>query len=124
VPDIQTTEETGGEISMAEETYSSIGEAAEPVKTLFQKDWQPVSDNPRYGLLPLFIGTFKVTIIAILFAAPLAILAALYTAMFAPPRLREYIKPVVELLAGIPSVVIGFFALMVLASFFQDIFGY
>jgi phosphate transport system permease protein len=72
----------------------------------------------------LFLGTFKVTIIAILFAAPIAILAAIYTAMFAPPRLREIIKPAVELLAGFPSVVIGFFALMVLASFFQDLLGY
>jgi phosphate transport system permease protein len=75
-------------------------------------------------MLPLILGTLKVTIIAILFAAPLAILAALYTAMFAPSRLREYIKPVIELLAGFPSVVIGFFALMILASFFQNIFGY
>jgi phosphate transport system permease protein len=94
------------------------------VSTLLSKDWLPVSDRPRYGLIPLFIGTLKVTLIAILFAAPIAILAALYTALFAPPKLREFIKPAVELLAGIPSVVIGFFALMVLASFFQDVFGY
>jgi phosphate transport system permease protein len=94
------------------------------VSTLLSKDWQPVSDNPRYGLVPLFVGTLKVTLIAILFAAPIAILAALYTSLFAPRKLREFIKPAVELLAGIPSVVIGFFALMVLASFFQDIFGY
>lgn len=94
------------------------------ISTLLSKDWQPVSDNPRFGLLPLFLGTFKVTIIAICFAAPLAILAAIYTAIFAPPKLREVIKPAIELLAGFPSVVIGFFALMVLASFFQDVFGY
>jgi phosphate transport system permease protein len=94
------------------------------ISTLLSNDWQPVSDRPRFGLIPLFLGTFKVTIIAILFAAPIAILAAIYTAMFAPPRLREIIKPAVELLAGFPSVVIGFFALMVLASFFQDLLGY
>lgn len=101
-----------------------VDENRQAVSTLFSKDWQPVSDWPRYGLIPLFIGTFKVTIIAILFAAPIAILAAMYTAIFAPPRLREIIKPAVELLAGFPSVVIGFFALMVLASFFQQLFGY
>jgi phosphate transport system permease protein len=95
-----------------------------PSSTLLKKDWIPVSDNPRYGLLPLFLGTFKVTIIAMLFAAPVAILAAIYTSMFAKPRLREVIKPVIELLAGFPSVVIGFFALMVLASVLQNIFGY
>ena len=101
-----------------------VDENRQAVTTLFSKDWQPVSNRPRYGLIPLFLGTFKVTIIAMLFAAPVAILAAIYTAVFAPPRIRELIKPAVETLAGIPSVVIGFFALMVLASFFQNIFGY
>jgi len=94
------------------------------VNTLLDKDWQPVSDNPRYGLLPLLVGTIKITLISLLFAAPLAILAALYTSVFASAKMREFIKPVIELLAGIPSVVIGFFALMVMASFLQHIFGY
>jgi phosphate transport system permease protein len=94
------------------------------LSTLSSKDWQPVSDHPRFGLLPLFLGTLKITLIAILFAAPIAILAAIYTALFAPANIREIIKPAIELLAGFPSVVIGFFALMVLASFFQDLFGY
>jgi phosphate transport system permease protein len=92
--------------------------------TLGSKDWLPVSDRPRYGLIPLFIGTLKITLIAILFAAPIAILAALFSAAFAPYWLREIIKPAIELLAGFPSVVIGFFALMVMASFFQGLFGY
>ncbi len=95
-----------------------------PSSTLLSNTWLPVSDNPRYGLWPLFLGTFKVTLIALLFAAPISILAAIYTSMFAKPRIREIIKPVIELLAGFPSVVIGFFALMVMASVFQDIFGY
>ncbi len=94
------------------------------VETFSSKDWLPVSDKPRYGFLPLFVGTLKITLIAILFAAPIAILAALYTAVFARRRVREIVKPVIELLAGFPSVVVGFFALMVLASFFQDLFGY
>jgi phosphate transport system permease protein len=98
--------------------------AEKPSSTLFSKTWMPVSDNPRYGIWPLFLGTLKVTIIALLFAAPVSILAAIYTAMFATPRIREIIKPVIELLAGFPSVVIGFFALMVLATVFQNIFGY
>jgi phosphate transport system permease protein len=94
------------------------------LKTLISKTWQPVSDHPRYGLLPLLLGTFKITIISLLFAAPLAILAALYTSVFANKRLKEIIKPTIEMLAGIPSVVIGFFALMVMASFLQNLFGY
>jgi phosphate transport system permease protein len=95
-----------------------------PSSTLLSKDWMPVSDNPRYGLIPLMLGTLKVTIIALLFAAPIAILAAIYTAMFARPAVREVIKPFIELLAGFPSVVIGFFALMVLATLLQNVFGY
>jgi len=86
--------------------------------------WQPVSEVPKYSVLPLFLGTLKVTIVALLFGAPLAIAAALYTAEFASHRVREIIKPAVELLAGIPSVVLGFLALLVLASWLQDIFGF
>jgi phosphate transport system permease protein len=70
------------------------------------------------------LGTLKITLISILLAAPIAILAALFSASFAAKWLREIIKPVVELLAGFPSVVVGFFALMVMATFFQDLFGY
>jgi len=84
--------------------------------------WQPVSTVPKYSLMPLFLGTFKVTIVAMLFATPLAILAAIYTTEFAPRWLREIIKPVIELLAGIPSVVLGFFALIVLATVLQELF--
>lgn len=94
------------------------------LQTLLSKDWVPVSDKPRYGILALIIGTFKITLISILFAAPIAILAALYTATFASKRMKEIIKPAIELLAGFPSVVIGFFALMVLASFLQNVFQY
>ena len=92
--------------------------------TFLTTEWVPVSDNPRFGLLALLIGTLKVTLIAMLIAGPLAILAALYTSTFASKRAKEIIKPVIELLAAFPSVVIGFFALMVMATFFQDVFGY
>ena len=94
------------------------------LQTMMTKDWIPVSDKPRYGILPLMAGTLKVTVISILFAAPLAILAALYSSSFAGRRMKEIIKPVIELLAGFPSVVIGFFALMVLATFLQNVFHY
>jgi len=86
--------------------------------------WQPVSSVPKYSLAPLVVGTAKVTLVALLFAVPLAVLAALFSAEFAPRRLREIIKPAIEMLAGIPSVVLGFFALMVLASLFQDWFHF
>jgi phosphate transport system permease protein len=85
--------------------------------------WQPVSTAPRYNVIPLLLGTLKVTLIAMLIGAPLALAAAVYTSEFAPLRLREWIKPGIELLAGIPSVVMGFFALIVLASWLQKQFG-
>jgi phosphate transport system permease protein len=86
--------------------------------------WQPVSELPKYSLLPLLVGTLKVTIISVLIAIPLAVLAALYTAEFAPPWARETVKPAIEILAGIPSVVVGFFCLMVLAGWLQSTFGW
>lgn len=85
--------------------------------------WQPVSEDPRYGVWPLLVGSLKVTAVALAFAAPVSLGAAVYTSEFAPPRLREILKPVIELLAGIPSVVLGFFALLVMASWVQDVFG-
>jgi phosphate transport system permease protein len=103
---------------------AEVGSDEATFKSLTGKKWYPVSDHPRYGLVPLFVGTLKITLIGILFAAPLAILAALFSAAFAPKWLREWVKPAIELLASFPSVVIGFFALMVMATFFQDVFGY
>jgi phosphate transport system permease protein len=86
--------------------------------------WQPVSLEPKYGLMPLIVGSFKVTLIALLFAFPIGVLAALYTSTFATKWVKEVMKPVIEILAGFPSVVIGFFALIVLATLLQDLFGY
>jgi len=117
----ETVNTTDNQVDNANKVQST-GE--KPSSSLFSKTWMPVSDNPRYGIWPLFLGTLKVTLIALMFAAPISILAAIYTAMFAKPRIREIIKPVIELLAGFPSVVVGFFALMVLATVFQSIFGY
>jgi phosphate transport system permease protein len=86
--------------------------------------WQPVSQVPEYSIYPLFVGTLKVTIVAMLFALPLALGAALFTSEFAPDWLKEIVKPVIELLAGIPSVVLGFFALMIMADYVQRLFGF
>ncbi len=85
--------------------------------------WQPVSGAPKYNVVPLIVGTLKITLIALLIATPLALAAALYTAEFAPGSSREWIKPAIEMLAGIPSVVMGFFVLIVLASWIQSTLG-
>ncbi|EPG74197.1 phosphate ABC transporter, permease protein PstC [Leptospira fainei serovar Hurstbridge str. BUT 6] len=84
--------------------------------------WQPISTIPKFGILPLIVGTAKTTFIAILIGAPLAILAALNVTFFLPGRIREVIKPTIELLASFPSVVIGFFCLMDVATVVKEVF--
>ena len=86
--------------------------------------WQPVGQIKKFNIVPLFIGTLKVTLIGLLFAVPLAVGAAIYVSQLAGARLREIIKPTIELLSGIPSVVVGVFALLVLASVLQGVFHY
>ena len=86
--------------------------------------WQPVSQIKKFNIVPLVVGSLKITLIALLFSVPLALGAALYVSQLASPRLKEIIKPCIELLSGIPSVVMGFFALIVMASFLQGAFHY
>jgi phosphate transport system permease protein len=73
----------------------------------------------KLSLMPLIIGTFKGALYALLFSAPVAVLGALYVSQFAPPRLRAVAKPVVELMAALPSVVVGFIAALFLAPLLQ-----
>jgi phosphate transport system permease protein len=86
--------------------------------------WQPVSNIHKYNIIPLVIGSLKATLVALLFSFPLALGAAIYVSQLASPRTKEILKPAIELLAGIPSVVLGFFALIVMASVLQRVFGY
>jgi phosphate transport system permease protein len=86
--------------------------------------WQPISQIQKYNIVPLLIGSLKTSLIALLFAVPIAIGAAIYVSQLAPIRIREWIKPMIELMAGIPSVVLGFFALIVMATTLQSLFGY
>jgi phosphate transport system permease protein len=90
---------------------------------LAHDNWQPNSQYPRYGIYPIIVGTLKTTFVALLIAIPLSILAALYSAFFAPKWVREYLKPAIEVLAGFPSVVLGFFCLMTVATLVQMVFG-
>ena len=125
---VQTTDSVSAqksdEVTYTVSSGSGFDDNQTALKTLATTEWVPVSEKPRYGILALILGTFKITLISLLFAAPIAILAALYTAVFANKKMKEIIKPAIELLAGFPSVVIGFFALMVLATFLQNVFHY
>jgi phosphate transport system permease protein len=86
--------------------------------------WQPISQIHKYNIVPLFLGSLKTTAVALLFAVPIALGAAIFVSQLGPARLKEWLKPAIELLAGIPSVVLGFFALIVMATLLQKLFGY
>ncbi|MEM3399887.1 MAG: phosphate ABC transporter permease subunit PstC [Candidatus Micrarchaeia archaeon] len=94
-----------------------------PFDMLLGLEWQPTSENPRYGMLPLIAGSLLVTVCAMLISVPLSIATAIYLSEIAPWWLGEMLKPIIEILAGIPSVVIGFFALVVVAPAISSIFG-
>ena len=85
--------------------------------------WQPVSEVPKYNVWPLVIGSLKITLVSLVFAVPLSVGAAVFVSEYASSRVREIAKPAIELLAGIPSVVVGFFALIVMATWVQTAFG-
>ena len=98
-------------------TIKEIG----PINFLFGKIWKP--SNDIYGIFPMIVGSVYVTGISILIGVPLGLFTALYMTYFAPKKLYRVMKPAVELLAGIPSIVSGFFGLMVLVPLFRSIFG-
>ncbi|MFG0250012.1 MAG: ABC transporter permease subunit [Phycisphaeraceae bacterium JB051] len=75
--------------------------------------------EPKYGLYPLIFGTLKATFYSMLFGLPIAILAAVYTSEFLHPRVKAWVKPTIELMASLPSVVLGFLAALVFAPFFE-----
>ncbi|MDR2920736.1 MAG: phosphate ABC transporter permease subunit PstC [Tannerella sp.] len=87
------------------------------------KEWLPTaSPSPLFGVLPLILGTLLVSIVAILIALPLGLGVAIYMSELASERVRKILKPTIELLAGIPSVVYGFFGLVVLVPLIQQVF--
>jgi phosphate transport system permease protein len=91
---------------------------------LFHSVWNPVSfQKEEFGLLPLVTGSVLITLLATLIAIPFGIIGAVYISEVASPREREFLKPFIEILSGIPSVVLGFFGLVVIAPLIKDLFG-
>lgn len=88
---------------------------------LFGKKWKPGSD--LYGIFSMIIGTIYVTAGAIIFGVPAGLFTAIFLSEFCPKKLHKVLKHAIDLLAGIPSVVYGFFALMVIVPFVRDVFG-
>ncbi len=90
---------------------------------LFGRRWLPTADPPQLGLLPLFTGSLLVTVGSLLFAVPLGIFSAFFLAEICPYKMRELLKPVIEMLAGIPSVVYGFFGVVILGPSIRELFS-
>lgn len=91
-----------------------------PWDFLFGQLWYPTYDPADFGILPLITGSLLVTVVASLIAVPLGVGAALYLAEVATPGVREWVKPAVELLASLPSVVLGFVGMVVIAPLMQE----
>ncbi len=88
---------------------------------LFGQKWKP--GNNLYGIFPMIIGSLYVTAGAIIFGVPVGLMTAIFLAKFCSKRLHKILKPAIDLLAGIPSVVYGFFGLMVIVPFVREVFG-
>ena len=94
-----------------------------PWEFLFGTEWYPVSDPPTFGISSFFVATLWVTLVATAISVPIGIACAAYLAEVAPARVRETVKPIIEILAGIPSVVMGFIGLMLLSPLVQSAFN-
>lgn len=84
-------------------------------------EWTPLFENPKYGIMPLLAGTFLSTIIALIVAIPLGTVAAAFLSEYVGPRAREILKPMLELLAAVPTVIYGYFALLFVTPLLQKI---
>jgi phosphate transport system permease protein len=108
-------------VVLAIETFAFLREV--PITDfLFGREWTPLFATPRFGVLPLVAGTVLVSAIAMLVALPMGLLSAIYLSEYAPTGVRRAVKPVLEILAGVPTVVYGYFALMAVTPLLQKIF--
>ena len=93
-----------------------------PIKDfLFGTDWGPTFTPPTFGVLPIVVGTLSITFWSLLFAVPIGIASALYLSEYASPCSRRFFKPILEVLAGVPTVAFGFFALVFITPQLQKI---
>lgn len=89
---------------------------------LFGRLWYPTDSDPAFGIWPMIVGSLMVTALSSIIAIPIGLMSAIYVSEIAAHRLKEFIKPTIELLASIPSVVMGFFGMVVVAPFLQETF--
>ncbi len=111
-------------------SYESFGffQEVSIIEFFTGREWTPLFADPKFGIMPLVMGTLLTTFVALIVSLPLGLLAAVYLSEYAPYRVREAIKPVLELLAAVPTVVYGYFALLfltpILQKFMPDLSGF
>jgi len=111
-------------ISLVGPTLEFFREAVSVVGFLTGTQWSPLFANPEFGVLPLVAATFTVTVTALVVAIPVGLGAAVYLAEYADRRVRNVVKPVLEVLAGIPTVVFGFFAISFVSPILQRVWPF
>jgi phosphate transport system permease protein len=107
-------------VALLEPTIEFFGEVG-LADFFFSTDWAPLFEPARFGVLPLITATLTTTVVALFVCIPAGLGAAIYLSEYANPRVRQILKPMLEILAGIPTVVYGFFALTFLTPLLQDI---
>ncbi|MDT2768578.1 phosphate ABC transporter permease subunit PstC [Globicatella sulfidifaciens] len=85
--------------------------------------WRPTASTPKFGIFPMIVGSFAVTIGAVIIGVPIGVLTAVFMAYFCPEKLYRYAKPAINLMAAIPSIIYGFFALQLLVPLSRQLFG-
>ncbi len=100
---------------------STFFKDANMVEFLTGKEWSPLFENPHYGILPLVTGTLTTSLVALAIAIPFGTISAIYLSEFASHKTRETIKPILELIVGVPTVVFGYFALLFVTPLIQKI---
>ena len=108
--------------TLISETFHFLREVS-IVEFLTSKTWNAFSSTPTFGIFPLVLGTLKIVVIATLFAVPTGVFSAIYLSEYAPKSVRKVLKPTLEVLAGIPTVVYGAFAITVVTPMLQSIFS-
>jgi len=106
-------------------------EFVNPLDFLFGTSWNPQMavtaeqevGGSSFGIVPVFLGTLLITLIAMIVAVPIGIMAAIYLCLYAKSKTRDYLKPILEILAGVPTVVYGYFAVITIAPFFKHLFA-
>jgi phosphate transport system permease protein len=93
------------------------------IEFLTGREWTPLFDKARFGVLPLLLGTLRTSAVALLVAIPVGTILAMWLSEYAPRRVREFVKPILELLSAVPTVVFGYFALTVITPVLQRSLG-